>query len=113
MLLNKEGFDLWADGYDQTVQHSEEKYQYPFAGYKEILNKIFNEVMAVPASTVLDIGFGTGVLTAKLYEQGHSIYGFDFSANMIAIAKEKNARGSLNGVGFNEWLATGAITAAL
>ena len=41
MLLNKEGFDLWADGYDQTVQHSEEKYQYPFAGYKAILNKIF------------------------------------------------------------------------
>ena len=48
--------------------------------------------MAVPASTVLDIGFGTGVLTAKLYEQGHSIYGFDFSANMIAIAKEKCQR---------------------
>lgn len=89
MLLNKQGFDLWAEGYDQTVQHSEEKDQYPFAGYKAILNKIFNEVMAVPASTVLDIGFGTGILTAKLYEQGHSIYGFDFSANMIAIAKEK------------------------
>lgn len=59
---------------------------------KRFLNKIFNEVMAVPASTVLDIGFGTGVLTAKLYEQGHSIYGFDFSANMIAIAKEKCQR---------------------
>lgn len=54
MLLNQQGFDLWADGYDQTVQLSEENQQYPFAGYKDILNKIFNEVMQVPASTVLD-----------------------------------------------------------
>ncbi len=38
MILNKQGFDLRADGYDQTVQLSEEGNQYPFAGYKVILN---------------------------------------------------------------------------
>jgi putative AdoMet-dependent methyltransferase len=40
-------------------------------------------------SRVLDIGFGTGVLTSKLYENGHQIDGFDFSSKMIAIAKDK------------------------
>ncbi len=67
-MLNKQGFDLWANEYDQTVQVSEESNVYPFAGYKEILNTIFNEVMQNEKSKVLDIGFGTGVLTHKLYE---------------------------------------------
>ncbi|UYZ23801.1 hypothetical protein [Mesobacillus jeotgali] len=67
-MLNKQGFDLWADGYDKTVQVSEENGVYPFAGYRAILNKIFNEVMEKENARVLDIGFGTGVLTAKLYE---------------------------------------------
>lgn len=88
-MLNQLGFNLWADGYDKTVQLSEESNQYPFAGYKAVLNTIFNEVMYSPKSTVLDIGFGTGVLTAKLYDNGHMINGFDFSSKMIEIAKEK------------------------
>ncbi|WP_155590980.1 class I SAM-dependent methyltransferase [Lysinibacillus cavernae] len=108
MILNKQGFDLWADGYDQTVQLSEENNQYPFAGYKAILNKIFNEVMENPASTVLDIGFGTGVLTAKLYEHGHPISGFDFSSNMIAIAKGKMPQANLI-----EWDLTKGLPPAL
>ncbi|MEK4170598.1 class I SAM-dependent methyltransferase [Lysinibacillus sp. FSL L8-0312] len=108
MILNKQGFDLWADGYDRTVQLSEENNQYPFAGYKAILNKIFNEVMEVPASTVLDIGFGTGVLTAKLYEHGHAINGLDFSSNMIAIAKEKMPQANLI-----EWDLTKGLPPAL
>lgn len=88
-MLNQQGFNLWADGYDKTVQLSEESNQYPFAGYKAVLNTIFNEVMYSPKSTVLDIGFGTGVLTAKLYDNGHMINGFDFSSKMIEIAKGK------------------------
>lgn len=89
MLLNQQGFNLWADGYDKTVQLSEESHQYPFAGYKAVLNMILNEVMSIPKSTILDIGFGTGVLTAKLYDNGHTINGLDFSSKMIDIAKEK------------------------
>ena len=38
---------------------------------------------------MLDIGFGTGTLTTKLYEHGCSIYGQDFSSRMIALASEK------------------------
>ncbi|MGE7947180.1 class I SAM-dependent methyltransferase [Lysinibacillus sp. NPDC093688] len=94
-MLNQQGFNLWADGYDKTVQLSEESNQYPFAGYKAVLNTIFNEVMHIPKSTVLDIGFGTGVLTEKLYDNGHIINGFDFSSKMIDIAKEKMPNANL------------------
>lgn len=94
-MLNKQGFNLWADGYDKTVQLSEESDLYPFAGYKSILNKIFNEVMKKKKSTVLDIGFGTGVLTAKLYENGHLIDGLDFSPRMIELAQSKMPKANL------------------
>ena len=88
-MLNKQGFDLWANKYDQTVNQSEEDNLYPFAGYKKIMNTIFNEVMQKEQSKVLDIGFGTGVLPSKLYENGHQIDGVDFSGEMIAIAQSK------------------------
>ncbi|WP_274309945.1 class I SAM-dependent methyltransferase [Solibacillus daqui] len=86
-MLSNQGFNLWANEYDKTVQLSEENNLYPFAGYKEILNVIFNEVMQKKNSEILDIGFGTGVLTSKLYANGHQIDGVDFSSKMIAIAK--------------------------
>ena len=43
-MLDNKGFDLWADGYDKSVQLSEEDNEYPFAGYKEVLNTIYNIV---------------------------------------------------------------------
>ncbi len=88
-MLNSKGFDLWADGYDKTVGISDEENTYPFAGYKEVLGLIFKTIMETTNAVVLDIGFGTGTLTMKLYEQGCSIYGQDFSARMIALASEK------------------------
>ena len=88
-MLNSKGFDLWADGYDKTVGISDEESTYPFAGYKEVLGRIFKAIMETTNAVVLDIGFGTGTLTMKLYEQGCSIYGQDFSARMIALASEK------------------------
>ena len=88
-MLNDKGFDLWADGYDKTVGISEAENTYPFAGYKKVLGLIFKTIMETANAVVLDIGFGTGTLTMKLYEQGCSIYGQDFSARMIALASEK------------------------
>lgn len=88
-MLNHQGFDLWADGYDQSVGLSDEEDTYPFAGYRDVLNTIYNEVLRVPGACVLDIGFGTGTLTARLYAQGCRVWGMDFSARMIAIAQEK------------------------
>ena len=84
-MLSKEGFNLWADGYDQAVGVSDEENAYPFAGYKDVLGNIFQTIMQKKNATVLDLGFGTGTLTAKLYEHGCSIYGQDFSPRMIEI----------------------------
>lgn len=88
-MLSSEGFDIWADGYDKSVGVSEEENSYPFAGYKKILGNIYKVVMEKPNSAVLDIGFGTGTLTTKLYENGCVIYGQDFSSRMIELAYEK------------------------
>ncbi|MBQ6489275.1 MAG: class I SAM-dependent methyltransferase [Solobacterium sp.] len=88
-MLDSTGFDLWADGYDKTVGISDEDNKYPFAGYKKVLNTIFQTIMEQSNAAVLDIGFGTGVLTAKLYEHGCSVYGQDLSTRMIELAAGK------------------------
>ena len=69
-MLDNIGFDLWADGYDKIVGVSDEENSYPFTGYKEVLGRIFQTIMEKPETVVLDIGFGTGTLTTKLYENG-------------------------------------------
>ena len=94
-MQDKKGFDLWADDYDKSVGLSDKYGSYPFAGYKSILNVIYNSVICSSAKTVLDIGFGTAVLTSRLYENGCTIYGQDFSDRMIEIAKEKMPKASL------------------
>lgn len=88
-MLDNKGFDLWADGYDKDVQLSEDNNEYPFAGYRDVLNTIYKLVHRKEKARILDIGFGTGVLTKKLYDDGYEIYGVDFSERMIEIAKEK------------------------
>ena len=88
-MLNNKGFDLWADGYDKSVGMSDEDGSYPFAGYRQILNEIYNRVLTDKCSNVLDIGFGTGTLSNRLYGQGCHIWGQDFSKRMIALAKAK------------------------
>ncbi len=88
-MLNDKGFDLWADGYDKSVGVSDEQSTYPFAGYRQVLNTIYSAVLSAGRKTVLDVGFGTGNLTAKLYEQGCTIFGQDFSRRMIELAQRK------------------------
>lgn len=88
-MLDNKGFDLWAEGYDKSVNLSDEDNDYPFAGYKDVLNTIYNHVRTKNIAKILDIGFGTGVLTKKLYDDGYEIWGIDFSEKMIEISKEK------------------------
>ena len=93
-MRDEKGFDLWADGYDRAVGLSYEEGSYPFAGYREVLNDIYSTVMEKPRAVILDIGFGTGTLTSKLYEKGCVVFGQNFSDRMIKLAREKmpNAR---------------------
>ena len=88
-MLDSKGFDLWANDYDKSVGISDEEKTYPFAGYKDILNTIFCRILSASAKKVLDIGFGTGTLSSKLYENGCMIFGQDFSENMIEAAQKK------------------------
>ena len=94
-MLDKNGFDLWADGYDKTVGISDAENTYPFAGYKNVLGSIFQTIMQKKNAVVLDVGFGTGILTTKLYENGCTVYGQDFSARMIELASQKMPRSHL------------------
>jgi putative AdoMet-dependent methyltransferase len=94
-MLDNRGFDLWADGYDKSVGICEDANAYPFAGYRDVLNGIYKEIRSKRSASVLDIGFGTALLTKKLYDDGCEIYGIDFSERMTAIAKEKMPRAKL------------------
>lgn len=94
-MLNSKGFDLWADAYDKSVSLSDECETYPFAGYKVILNEIYNRVLSCPGKSVLDLGFGTGTLISKLYQQDYCIYGQDFSGKMIELAQNKMPKAKL------------------
>lgn len=88
-MLGSKGFDLWADGYDKSVNLSEEAGEYPFAGYKKVLSRIYGIIKSGTGKKILDVGFGTGVLSKKLYDEKYLVYGIDFSARMIEIAKQK------------------------
>jgi putative AdoMet-dependent methyltransferase len=88
-MLNNQEFDLWADHYDDSVKQADENNQYPFAGYSALMNAVYTTVMSAAPANVLDVGFGTALLTAKLYEGGNTITGIDFSADMIEIAARK------------------------
>lgn len=88
-MLDKNGFDLWADGYDKAVGLSDNSDTYPFAGYRQVLALIYSRCLSRGMPTVLDIGFGTGTLTSKLYDAGCRIYGQDFSPKMLAAAQAK------------------------
>lgn len=103
-MLDKKGFDLWANGYDKSVGLCDEADDYPFAGYKNMLNAVYNTVLTKNKASVLDIGFGTGTLTAKLYEQGCIITGVDFSSEMINIAREKMPGATLIQADFSKGL---------
>lgn len=94
-MVDSAEFDMWADVYEEDVKHSDENNEYPFAGYKDVLSFIYNQVTKKESGKILDIGFGTGTLTKKLYDDGYSITGLDFSPKMIGIARQKMPKAHL------------------
>jgi len=94
-MLDNHGFDMWANGYDESVNVTDDGNEYPFAGYREIMNAIYGTVMAKCPCKVLDIGIGTGTLSAKLYDSGNDITGIDFSSKMLETAKAKMPKAKL------------------
>ncbi len=94
-MLDSKGFDLWSNNYDKVVSVSDEDNAYPFAGYKSVLGEIYKIIRNRDVCDILDIGFGTGILTKKLYDDGYKIFGIDFSKEMIKIASEKMPNANL------------------
>ncbi|WP_404352737.1 class I SAM-dependent methyltransferase [Caproicibacterium sp. XB2] len=94
-MRNEQGFDEWAETYDESVSKNEQEESYPFAGYHTVLQTIYKTVTTGKAPAVLDIGFGTGVLTKKLYDAGCRISGIDFSRKMIDTAQPKMPKATL------------------
>lgn len=88
-MLNENGFDLWADGYDKSVGLSDEEDSYPFAGYRKVLAEAYRLIGGMQAERVLDVGCGTGILGARLCEAGVKVTGLDFSDRMLDIARER------------------------
>lgn len=108
-MLDEKGFDAYADEYDRDVQISDEENRYPFAGYADVQNTILQMINRKPFSRVLDIGFGTGTLTAALYEKGHEIYGQDFSSRMIELASARMPKAHLYKGDFSKGLVEGLL----
>ncbi|MBR7081607.1 MAG: class I SAM-dependent methyltransferase [Oscillospiraceae bacterium] len=104
-MRDQNGFDLWADGYDEAVGVRADENAYPFAGYREILGGIYREIAPYPRASVLDIGFGTGTLSKRLYDLGCTVYGQDFSAKMLEMAAAKMPGAKLYQADFSEGLA--------
>ena len=88
-MLDDKGFDSWAYEYDADVAQTDERGDYPFAGYAQVLGRIAETVCENGSCDVLDAGFGTGILAKKLYDAGCRVYGQDYSKTMISIAQEK------------------------
>ncbi len=92
-LLNEAGFDQWAMSYDQSIDSDE--VGYPFEGYFDVLSYIQKSVHVDRNTSILDLGIGTGLLTTYFYKQGASIFGLDFSKQMIHEASKKMPHATL------------------
>lgn len=89
-ILDAAGFDAWQAQYEADVAACEAAEDYPFAGYTQLQQQMFDIVHAREGVSALDLGCGTGKLAARLLEAGHPVTAVDFSENMLAAAR-KNA----------------------
>jgi len=98
-LLNDCGFDEWSKDYESDVNESYNNKTFPFDGYYDVLARVLEHIK--PNSKVLDVGFGTGVLTERISNLDCEIFGIDFSTNMTDIAKRKMPQGRFFECDFN------------
>jgi ubiquinone/menaquinone biosynthesis C-methylase UbiE len=78
-ISTADGYDVWADVYDQ-----------PGNLLIDIEQPIVQQILAgLPAGTALDAACGTGRHTSYLAGLGHRVIGVDGSAGMLAVARAK------------------------
>ncbi len=77
-------FDRWAATYDQSSTEG-----FPLDGYEQVLDTVRDLAEAEPATTILDVGIGTGNLAQRFQALECTVCGCDFSSEMLARAREK------------------------
>ncbi len=82
-------YDLWSDGYGTSVPLLNDNDEYPVAGYSQLLCEVYNAIRESGAKKLLDVGFGTGILTNKLYMDGLTVYGIDASEQMVLAGRAR------------------------
>lgn len=80
-------FDRWAASDDDDVRNG---VGFPFDGYERVLARVIALAGARPGATLLELGPGTGNLTAQLLARGADVWAVDFSAEMLAQARAKS-----------------------
>lgn len=90
-------FNSWASSYEKDLLRY--KFQYPFAGYFEIIAEIKKSLSH--SIQVLDIGIGSGFMLDRLVSAFKEIdcYGIDFSSEMLKIASSRFSASQL--INFN------------
>ncbi len=76
----QEGYEAWANNYDQMPNLLLDAEQ---PVMEELLHTL-------PQGKMIDMACGTGRYTSFLKELGHDVMGIDQSASMLAVAKKKN-----------------------
>lgn len=82
-------FDHWAASYDADVTDSAAGAGFPFDGYDRVLARVVELAAVAPGMAVLELGPGTGNLTARLAAAGAAVWALDFSAEMLARARAR------------------------
>ena len=86
-------FEGWAETYDTRLR--KDQATFPLQGYGEVLDELVRRIQAAPGLQVLDLGVGTGNLSARLVWKGCAVWGVDFSAEMLTHARAKLPQGIL------------------
>lgn len=78
-------FDRWAASYDESVTGA----SFPLAGYDGVLDAIVRLSRVEPGHRVADLGVGTANLARRIAASGCTLWGVDFSEEMLERARAK------------------------
>jgi len=85
-LFPASDFDAWAPTYDQDTASNS---GFPFERYSKVLQTVLRNAHPQAGQTVLDLGAGTGNLTALFVAAGCQVWGTDYSSEMLVLARQK------------------------
>lgn len=94
-ILEEKKFDLWSDGYEIPVQLQQDNDEYPFAGYRVVLEETYRMIRSSAAKKILNVGFGTGLVMKKLYQDGYELYGVDISEQLAEAGRAEMPQAKL------------------